>query len=176
MAIGIGSARSGNLTRASEAEQNLATLRDKAKPMNEYWSKQIEVQRREVAGWIQGKNGKSTDAIATMRDVAAFEESMDKDAVTPGAIVPAREMLAEMLAIEKLPQESLTQYEAVLKIAPNRFNALYGAATSAEAAGNAPAATQYFQQLTEVALGNERPELVTARKKISARAQTAIHP
>src|SRR5581483_4611842 len=176
MAIGIGSARSGNLMKASEAEQNLATLRDTAKPTSEYWSKQIEVQRREVAGWIQEKNSKPTDAIATMRDVAAFEESMDKDAVTPGAIVPAREMLAEMLALEKLPRESLMEYEAVLKVAPNRFNALYGAATSAEAAGDATAANQYFQQLTKVALGNERPELVNARKKLSAQAKTATQP
>ena len=176
MAIGIGSARSGNLAKASEAEQSLAALRDKAKPMNEYWSKQIEVQRREVAAWIQAKNGKPTDAIATMRDVAAFEESMDKDAVTPGAITPAREMLAEMLANEKSYQDALAEYEAVLKIAPNRFNALYGAATSAEAAGNATAASNYYKQLTDVALGNERHELVDARKKISAQAQTTSHP
>ncbi|HZQ67264.1 MAG TPA: hypothetical protein VFA68_01995 [Terriglobales bacterium] len=176
MAIGIGSARSGNLVRASEAERVLASLRDKARPMNEYWSKQIEVQRREVAAWIQEKNGKPTDAIANMRDVAALEESMDKDSVTPGAITPAREMLAELFALEKQPQEAQAEYEAVLKVAPNRFNALYGAATSAEAAGIGSAAGQYFKQLTEVALGNERPELVTARKKLSPQAQTGGRP
>ena len=176
MAIGIGSARSGDLVKASQAEQNLALLRDKAKSASEYWSKQVEVQRREVAAWIQYNNGKPTDAIAAMRDVAAFEESMDKDAVTPGAITPGREMLAELLAREKLAQDALVEYEAVLKIAPNRFNALYGAATSAEAAGNAAAAAQYFKKLTEVAAGNERPELVNARKKLSAQAQTATQP
>ena len=171
MAIGIGSARSGNLAKASEAEQNLATLRDKAKPLNEYWSKQIEVQRREVASWIQYKNGKPTAAIVGMRDTAAFEESMDKDAVTPGAVVPAREMLAEMLALEKSPQDALTEYEAVLTTSPNRFNAVYGAASAADAAGKSTLANEFYKQLTDFALGAERPELTNARKKLSSQAK-----
>jgi tetratricopeptide (TPR) repeat protein len=176
MAVGVGSARSGNLAKASQAEQALAALRDKAASMNEYWSKQIEVQRREVAAWIQYKNGKPTAAIAGMRDTAGLEESMDKDFVTPGAITPAREMLAELLALEKLPQDALTEYAAVLKIAPKRFNALYGAATAAGAAGNATLANQYLKQLTEVALGNERPELVDARKRLTAQAGSLSRP
>ena len=78
-------------------------------------------------------------------------------------------MLAALLA-EKQPQNALTEYEAVLKTAPGRFNALYGAATTAEAAGNKAAANRYFQKLTEFAVGDERPELVTARKKVAVTA------
>ena len=96
---------------------------------------------------------------------------MDKHAVTPGAVTPAREMLAEMLMLAKHPQDALTEYEAVLKVAPNRFNALYGAATSADVAGNASVATTYFQKLLEVGVGNERPELTTARKKLGISAR-----
>ena len=106
-----------------------------------------------------------------MRSAAELEETMDKDPTTPGAVTPAREMLAEMLLTEKHPQESLAEYEAVLKVAPNRFNALYGAASAAEASGNTSAASRYFQKLTEIATGDERPELVTARKKIALSAQ-----
>jgi hypothetical protein len=165
MAIGVGSARSGKLDRASQAEHTLATLRDAA-AQNIYWSNQIEVQRREVAAWILEKNGKTSDAMASMRSAADLEESMDKHAVTPGAIIPAREMLAELLLLHHRPDESLVEYQAVLKLAPNRFNALYGAASAAEASGNATAANQYFRKLTEIAVGDERPELVAARKKI----------
>jgi len=60
---------------------------------------------------------------------------MDKAAVTPGAVTPAREMLAELLMIGHQPKESLVEYQAVLKIAPNRFNALYGAEGSGHAWG-----------------------------------------
>lgn len=175
MAIGIGSARSGKLDRAAEAEHTLATLRDSAASQNQYWSNQIEVQRREVAAWIAEKNAKAEDAIATMRSAADLEESMDKHAVTPGAVIPAREMLAELLLLHHHGDESLAEYQAVLKIAPNRFNALYGAANAAEASGNAAAANQYFRKLTEVAVGDERPELVAARKKIAVTERSSTH-
>jgi tetratricopeptide (TPR) repeat protein len=170
MAIGIGSARSGDVARASQAEHTLASLRDAAS-QNQYWSNQIEVQRREVAAWISEQNGKASGATATMRSAADLEESMDKHAVTPGAVIPAREMLAELLSIHNRAQESLDEYQAVLRIAPNRFNALYGAASAAEAAGNATLASQFFQKLTEIAVGDERQELVTAKKKVAAMAR-----
>jgi tetratricopeptide (TPR) repeat protein len=171
-AIGIGSARTKHLDLATHAEESLASLRDAiAKQNNEYWSKQVEVQRREVLAWIQQATGKSSDAVATMRSAAELEESMDKHAVTPGAVLPAREMLAQLLVLADRSQEALAEYESVLKIAPNRFNALYGAATAADAAGNQAAAQKYLHKLTEVAVGDERPELVSARKKIAITAK-----
>jgi len=158
-AIGEGSARSGNLDRAAMAEQKLAALRDVAsKQNNVYWSNQIEVQRREVAAWIAEKAGDKAGAISKMRSAVELEESMDKNAVTPGAVTPAREMLAELLLLEGKPQESLTAYEAVLKTAPNRFNALYGAARAAESSGKETVAKQYIQKLSETSPGDERPK------------------
>ena len=158
-AIGEGSARSGKLDRAAMAEQKLAALRDVASEQNNvYWSNQIEVQRRELAARIAEQTGKKNEAIAQMRSAVELEESMDKDAVTPGAVTPAHEMLAELLLLEHKPQESLTEYEAVLKVAPNRFNALYGAARAAEALGNETVAKQYIQKLSEISPGDERPK------------------
>src|SRR5882672_6553426 len=176
-AIGIGSARSKNLERAGQAEAKLAALRDAtAKQNNSYWSNQVEVERREVAAWIAEQNGKSADALQLMRSAAELEESMDKAAVTPGAVTPAREMLAELLLLEHHPKESLVEYAAVLKTAPNRFNALYGAASAAEASGDASLAGNYFRKLTEVAVGDERAELGTARKKLLAEKASAERP
>ena len=173
MAIGVGSARSGDASAASKAEQMLASLRDSAASVDQYWSKQIEVQRREVAAWIAEATKKSEDAIAGMRSAAELEESMDKHAVTPGAVLPAREMLAELLSTHGQAQAALVEYQTVLKVAPNRFNALYGAASAAEAAGNSRLANQFLHKLTEMAVGDERPELVSARKKLAALSATA---
>ncbi|MGH9730155.1 MAG: hypothetical protein ACRD4A_00540 [Candidatus Acidiferrales bacterium] len=177
-AIGVSNARSGNLVRASEAEKALASLRDATSKLNNtYWANQIEVQRLEVAAWIAEKSGKAADALSTIRSAAELEESMNKDAVTPGAVTPAREMFAQMLALENYPGRSLTEYEAVLKIAPNRFNALYGAGCAAEAAGDTAASRKYFQKLIEVAIGSERPELLAARKKMaSTEAKARVTP
>ena len=172
MAVGVGSARSGNADKAGQSEQALAGLRDTTTKLgNTYWANQIEVQRREVAAWIADQGGKVEEAVTTMRSAAELEESMDKSPATPGAVVPAREMLAQILIEEKRPKEALVEYEAVLKIAPNRFNAVYGAASAAEASGNATLAHQYFHKLTETAVGEERPELVAARKKVVMTSQ-----
>jgi tetratricopeptide (TPR) repeat protein len=172
MAVGLGAAQVNDLARATEAGKNLARLRDAAaEQKNTYWSKQIEVQRQEVAAWALQASGKATEAVAAMRAAAELEESMDKSPVTPGAVVPARELLAQLLREQKRPQEALVEFEAVLQTAPNRFDALWGAASSAEAAGNAGAASKYFRKLAEVGVGNERPELESARKKAGAVAR-----
>ena len=170
MAIGVGSARCGNLEQARAAEKALAGLRDAtAAQNNTYWSQQVEVQRRETAAWIAQQSGTPAEAVRQMRSAAELEESMDKHAVTPGAITPAREMLAQILLEQKRPQLALVEYESVLKLAPNRFNALYGAASSAEASGDAAAAAEYFRKLAMVGAGGERPELQAARKKLAAK-------
>src|SRR5215510_15417060 len=95
--------------------------------------------------------GNKADAFSKMRSAVELEESMDKDAVTPGAVTPAREMLAHLLEEQKRDKEALSEYEAVLKVAPKRFNALYGAAVTANRSGNDAAALRYFRELTEVA-------------------------
>ena len=171
-AIGVGSARSGKVDRAKQAEQALASLRDAlAAKKNEYWSNQVEVERREVAAWIAQQSGKHDDSLRAMRGAADLEDTMEKNAVTPGAVTPAREMLAELLVLQSLPKQALFEYEEVLKVAPNRFNALYGAATAAELSGDAASATDFFRKLTEVAVGDERPELTTARKNATIVSQ-----
>ena len=171
LAIGIANAHLKDSARATQSEHTLASLRDAAaRSGDSYWSNQIEVQRREVAACNQQQQGKSTEAILMMRSAADLEESMDKHAVTPGAIVPAREMLAQMLAQANRPKEAAVEYQAVLKLAPNRFNALYGAAQAAAAASNPVAAQEYFRKLTEIAVGDERPEVLEARKALATTA------
>ena len=168
MAIGVGSARTNADSRAAAAMNTLASLRDQASKMNNtYWANQIEVQRQEVAAWIAQSAGRSEEAVKQVRAAVELEESMDKHAVTPGAVIPAREMLAQMLALQKKPQEALAEYQAVLKVAPNRFNALYGAATAAEAAGQMQDARAFYEKLAKVAPGEQRPEQKTAREKLT---------
>jgi tetratricopeptide (TPR) repeat protein len=172
MAVGVGAAHSKDLTRTAEAEKNLARLREAAaQQKNTYWSNQIEVQRQEVAAWTLQASGKLVEAATAMRGAAELEESMDKSPVTPGAVVPARELLAQLLREQSRPKEAMAEFATVLKTAPNRFNALWGAASSAEAAGDSGAASTYFRKLAEVGVGTERPELETARKKAGAVAR-----
>jgi tetratricopeptide (TPR) repeat protein len=171
MAIGVGSARTKADARATEALNTLATLHEQASKMNNtYWSNQIEVQRQEVAAWIAQSSGKNEEALKQIRSAVELEESMDKHAVTPGAVIPAREMLAQMLVLNDKPKDALVEYETVLKVAPNRFTALYGAAAAAESAGQMQAARTYYEKLAQVAPGEQRPEQKTARQKLTTLA------
>jgi len=169
-AIGVGAARSSHLDQARQAESKLDVLRDAIKKQNNaYWSDQVEVERREVAAWIAQQDGKLEEASRNARSAAELEESMDKSGVTPGAVTPAREMLAELLLMQHHAKEALAEYQNVLKIAPNRFNALYGAGRAALEAGDATTASSYFKKLTEVSGGDERPELKMARRNFAPR-------
>lgn len=69
-----------------------------------------------------------------IRQAADLEDSVDKHPVTPGAVLPARELLGDMLLAAERPEEALQSFETSLAISPNRLNSLYGAARVAELA------------------------------------------
>jgi hypothetical protein len=87
--------------------------------------------------------------------------------------IPAHEMMGDMLVEMKQPEAALAEYEAELKVSPNRFNSVYGAAHAAEMAKVAGKASTYYRQLvTTCARGDStRQELVLARQFLSAVAQ-----
>lgn len=160
----LGAARSGTLDGARRDIQRLEALREAAGAAS-YWGRQVEAQRRAAAAWVALADGKSKEAERLMREAAALEDASDKSSVTPGAIVPARELLGDLLRELKQPAAALMAYEASLRRAPNRFNGVYGVARAAEAAGNRAKARASYEKL--VALGahadTERPELREAK-------------
>jgi tetratricopeptide (TPR) repeat protein len=100
-----------------------------------------------------------------MRAAADLEDSTYKHPITPGQLLPARELVGDLLLELGQPEQALVEYEASLRLVPNRFNGLYGAAQAAELAGNHEQAKLYYGHL--LALSNmqdtERPELQRAR-------------
>ena len=76
--------------------------------------------------------GKNEEALAAMRAAADHEDQTEKHAVTPGPIMPARELLGDMLLELGRPADALPQYEASIAKEPNRFRGLYGAGLAAE--------------------------------------------
>ena len=104
------------------------------------------------------------EALTLMRSAAVVEEKSEKSAVTPGRIVPARELLGEMLLEMKKPAEALKEFEASEKHDPNRFRGIYGAAQAAAESGDNAKAKRYFTRLIDLAgKGDSRPELDLAK-------------
>jgi Tfp pilus assembly protein PilF len=122
-----------------------------------YWAGQIDIQRRGASAWLAMAEGRKTDAIAEMRATADAEDRTEKAAVTPGPLAPAREMLGEMLLQVNEPAQALKEFETTLAKEPNRFRALYGAATAAKLSGNKNAANKYFAQLLKMCERADKP-------------------
>lgn len=119
-AIGVGSARTGDLEKAGKAAERLSQLQQGLEGKDPYWAKQIEIQKKTVDAWITFAQGKTDDGLSMMKAVAALEDTTEKHAVTPGAIMPAHEMVAEMLIETKKDAEARAEFEKALESSPNR--------------------------------------------------------
>ncbi|HWZ97096.1 MAG TPA: hypothetical protein VN025_04980 [Candidatus Dormibacteraeota bacterium] len=144
----LGAARIGNLDAARNGLQQMASLRARLMQNNDnYSSNLVDIQTDAVTAWIAFCNGKTEEALRLMRAAAEHEDSTDKLPVTPGAIIPSRELLGDMLLEAKQPAAALEAFEASLQLAPERFHALYSAGHSAQLAGNQDKAKTYFTKL-----------------------------
>jgi hypothetical protein len=165
-ARGLGFARVGDLASANAEAAELQRIRDQLSAQgNTYWANQTEVQQLAVAAWTAFGQGNRDAALKFMRGAADLEDSMEKHIVTPSPVVPARELLGEMLLEEGQAAEALKAFEASAEREPNRLRGLYGSARAAAQSGDEAKAKMYFAKLvalTEKSDGS-RPELQQAR-------------
>jgi len=144
----IGAARTGNVEAARADVERLEKIHaGMAGSKDPYWPGQVEIDKLSAAAWLAHAEGKTEEALKLMREAVRVEDSTEKHPVTPGPIIPARELLGEMLLELKKPAEALREFEASLKTSPNRFNGLYGAARAAELAGDRKLAGSYYAKL-----------------------------
>jgi tetratricopeptide (TPR) repeat protein len=156
-ASGMGKARGGNPAGAHADVDQLNRLRQLLLDQkNAYWADQVEVQILAVDGWTAHAEGRKDAAEAALRKAADLEDSMDKSPVTPGSILPAREMLGDFLLATNRPQEALDAYERSLKASPSRLNGLSGAAHAAQLAGDRDKARTYYTQVAKLLATNTR--------------------
>jgi tetratricopeptide (TPR) repeat protein len=162
----IGAARSGDAEAALQDVERLRTAQTAlAAAGNRYWANEVDIQVIGAAAWAAYARGDKNAALAGMRNAADREDRQEKHIVTPGRILPARELLGDMLMDAGQPALALATYEASLIRDPNRFRGLYGAARAAEASGDRAKAAVYARKLLDMtkAADTPRPELAWAR-------------
>jgi hypothetical protein len=162
----IGAARAGDVAAARRSAEEINAIRKALPTTRDYdWTGSINAQWEAATALIAFTEGKKDEALGLLRTAADHEDAVDKHPVTPGALLPVREILADLLLEDGAAHEALREYEAVLKIAPRRFNATAGAAKAADKAGDKARARAYAMQLLEIAKNAEgpRPELTWAR-------------
>jgi len=120
-----------------------------------YWAQQIEIQEVTALAWQAYARGDTEQALDVMRQAAALEASTEKHPVTPGEVLPAAELLGDLLFETERYDEALEAYRSALRRAPGRYNSLHGAGQSARAAGDTSTAVEYFSELLLIADNDE---------------------
>jgi tetratricopeptide (TPR) repeat protein len=157
-----------HLHKGDVASADLEKLKENYKKLIEnnkaYEANQVQIQIKASEGWIEFSKGNNERAVVLLTEAATMEDATEKHPLTPGEVVPARELLGDMLMEMKKYDQALGAYEADLKRHQGRFNALYGAGIAAQKSGNTEKAKTYFKELLAVAQtsNDKRPALLTA--------------
>jgi predicted Zn-dependent protease len=167
----LGAARSGNPEAAKVDIAKLAEIRDKLREAKDvYWSGQVDIQQQIATAWTLYAEGKYDDAIKAMSAAADAEDKTEKHPVTPGPLMPARELYGYMLLDRGMAKEALSAFEATMAKEPNRFNDYVGVAKAEQALGDKAKAKAIYEKLVALAGAgdSDRPVLAEAKAFVTS--------
>ncbi|MDC1276631.1 hypothetical protein N8Z48_00535 [Algibacter sp.] len=177
-AVAMGAANTNDFNTVKEKieilknlHQNLIAQNDKTKAIP---IKLVEIQIKTAQAWLNFRQNDIKNGLAIMEEAVEIERKTSKHPVTPGDVLPAIELLGDMLLELNKPVEALLAYEENLVDRPNRFNGIYGAAIAAEKSGDKEKAILYFNQLIELTenANSNRPEIIEAKAFIKGKDQS----
>ncbi len=168
----IGAARSNDSAVARAEIDSLAMISSalaKSGGLQVYWSKQVEIQRMAASAWLARETGLTAEALRLASSAADLEDITAKHPVTPGAVLPARELYGDLLLETGRAADALRAYQASLARQPNRSRSLLGAARAAQSAGDRTAALRSYRQFLRLMekADRARPEVSEARKAVA---------
>jgi tetratricopeptide (TPR) repeat protein len=168
----LGGARSGDTALARAEVDSLTALEaviSAGGPQPYDWAAQVKIQRLAAAAWLARSRGQIAESVRLASEAADLDDITAKHPVTPGQVLPARELFGDLLLELNRPVEALHAYRASLARAPNRARTLYGAAVAAGRAGKRAEARKYFGQFADLMAhaDGERPELQEAKRYLS---------
>jgi tetratricopeptide (TPR) repeat protein len=161
----MGSIRLGDIATAEEELAVLNANRETLLSLGEaYQANQVAIQIMTIQAWIQNGKGDTEEALKRMSMAVEMENQTTKHPVTPGEVLPAGELLGDLLLEMGLYEEALQAFEADLNLHPNRFNGIYGAALAARQTGNSEKAKTYYRKLLDITknVNSTRKELLEA--------------
>jgi tetratricopeptide (TPR) repeat protein len=165
----LGAARSGDQAAARVEINELNSIVGKLTAAKDpYWPIVVDAQRMAAEAWVAHLEGNHAGALTLAQQAADKEELVEKHPVTPGPLIPARELQGDILMLHGKPAEALAAYQKTLEREPNRARTIYGAAKAAAAAGQKDVARKYYEELAKLlSAESKRPELVEAKTFLS---------
>ncbi|HTE27888.1 tetratricopeptide repeat protein [Flavitalea sp.] len=172
----LGFANTANPDSARAELKKMGILRDKLLEQKDvYKANQVHIQMKSAEAWTALKTGKREEALRLMTEAADMEDKTQKHAVTPGEVLPARELLGDLLMELNEPQKALVAYEASLVEHPGRFNGLYSSGRAAELSNQVAKRDKYFRQLLKISepVNSDRAELADVR--LALKHESTLH-
>jgi len=164
----LGAVHEQDLDKARKSLEQLKHAYEQLTAAKEvYKSNLVQIQVKAGEGWIRLADGQKAEAITLMTTAADMEDATEKHPVSPGPIIPARELLGDMYMQTGDAKHALEAYEAALQRQPKRFNGLSGAAQAAAKAGDPAKAKKYYDEMIAVAQSSPRAELKQAVAYVS---------
>ena len=168
----VGAARSDDSAAARAEIDSLSVIGSalaKAGGPQVYWSKQVEIQRVAASAWLAREVGDTAEALRLAASAADLEDVTAKHPVTPGAVLPARELYGDLLLETGRASDALRAYQASLARQPNRARSLLGMARATLSAGDRAAALRSYRRFLRLMekADRARPELSEARKALA---------
>ena len=121
----LGAAHANNLPRARSAVDSLGAIAKRlAASGDTYWAEQVAIQELGARAWLDFAEHRESEALAQMREAATREDATEKNAVTPGPLAPARELLGDLLMAVGRQDDAKAEYRAVLQKEPNRRHSM----------------------------------------------------
>jgi len=167
----LGAVHTHQLEDARKELEQIQSIHEKLIQANEnYKANLVHIQMKAGEAWIKLEEGNKSKAIQLMTEAADMEDATAKHPVTPGEIIPARELLADMYLETGDFSNAINAYGADLNRHPNRFNGLYGAGLAQERAGNIKKAKKYYEQLLDNAHSSisDRPQMLSIKSLIKS--------
>jgi tetratricopeptide (TPR) repeat protein len=161
----LGAAHTGDVAGAETEIAKLQSLKEKLdQAKDDYWAKQVEVQRLAASGILAHAKGNDKQAVELARAAADLDATMDKHPATPAEVLPARELLADLLFDLNDPAAALKEYEQSVSTERNRFRSILGIARAAKQTGDTAKARDAYGKLVTLASADaDRPELAEAK-------------
>jgi len=165
----IGAARSGAREQAGTEVAALDAIATALEARQEaFWAGVIRVKADAARAWVLFAAGDTARALALAQAAATREDLTEKHPITPGELLPARELQADMDLAAGHFAAARRAYQATLILEPHRARSVFGAARAAELVGDrAAAVTGYREFLALMSRADgDRPELAVARRLI----------
>jgi hypothetical protein len=169
-ARGLGAARSGDTTQAQAEVAALASIETALAGQPGYdWSRIVGIKRQAVTAWSLLAAGDTVGALRAARAAADREDVTEKHPVTPGELLPARELEGDLLLAVGRYAAAESTYATALGRERGRARSLFGVARAAELAGDAATARERYQEFVATMKrgDGDREELKLAREALA---------